>query len=53
MNTHLNRKEKKSSEKEKILKGLALSYQKLIAEKRLKQQEIAIIKDGKIKVFIP
>lgn len=53
MKTSTNKKEKQPTEKEKILKGLTLSYEKLIAEKRLKKQEIAIIKNGKIEVFVP
>ena len=39
--------------KEKILRGLDLSYQKLIAEKRAKNAEIVIMRDNKIVTIKP
>ena len=38
---------------DKINKGLALNYQKLIAEKRAKNAEIVIMRDNKIVAIKP
>jgi len=37
----------------KIMTGLSLAYDNLIAEKRAKNEEIVIIRDNKIISFIP
>ena len=38
---------------DKINKGLALNYQKLIAEKRAKNAEIVVMRDNKIVTIKP
>ena len=39
--------------REKLLKGLSLAYERMIAEKRKNQQKIVVWKDGKIVTIIP
>ena len=39
--------------KRKILKGLELSYEKLLAEKRARNAEIVILRDNKIVTIKP
>ena len=39
---------KKDILEEKLLKGLDLAYERMIAEKRKNQQKIVVWKDGKI-----
>ena len=39
--------------KEKLLKGLDLAYERMIAEKRKNQQKIVIWKEGKIVTITP
>ena len=47
-------KAKESNERtNKILKGLELSYEKLLAEKREKNGEIVILRDNKIVTIKP
>jgi len=47
-------KEKESNARvNKILKGLELSYEKLLAEKRAKNAEIVILRDNKIVTIKP
>jgi hypothetical protein len=38
---------------EKISKGLDLVYEKLVAEKRAKNEEIVVMREGKIVSIIP
>ena len=44
---------KKESLKDKLLKGLDLAYERMIAEKRKNQQKIVVWKDGKIVTITP
>ena len=44
---------KKESLKEKLLKGLDLAYERMIVEKRKKQQKIVVWKEGKIVTITP
>jgi len=44
---------KKESLKDKLLKGLDLAYERMIAEKRKNQQKIVIWKEGKIVTITP
>ena len=46
----MNEADQKESDefRDKVIKGLELSYQRLIEEKRRNNQEIVIMKDGKI-----
>ena len=44
---------KKECLKEKLLKGLSLAYERMIAEKRKNQQKIVIWKEGKIVTITP
>ena len=44
---------KKESLKDKLLKGLDLAYERMIAEKRKNQQKIVVWKDGKIATINP
>ncbi|MDR0811417.1 MAG: hypothetical protein LBN23_03975 [Paludibacter sp.] len=37
----------------KIMTGLSLAYDRLIAEKRAKNEEIVVMRDNKIISFIP
>ena len=47
-------KDKESNARvDKILKGLELTYEKLLAEKRAKNQEIVVIRDNKIVTIKP
>ena len=47
-------KEKESNERvNKILKGLELTYEKLLAEKRAKNGELVILRDNKIVTIKP
>jgi len=39
--------------KRKILKGLELSYEKLLAEKKAKNSELVILRDNKIVTIKP
>ena len=39
--------------KHKILKGLELTYEKLLAEKRTKNSELVILRDNKIVTIKP
>ena len=39
--------------REKLLKGLSLAYERMIAEKRKNQQKIVVWKDGKIVTITP
>ncbi len=39
--------------KEKLLKGLDLAYERMIVEKRKKQQKIVVWKEGKIVTITP
>ena len=43
----------KESLKDKLLKGLDLAYERMIAEKRKNQQKIVIWKEGKIVTITP
>jgi hypothetical protein len=47
----MNQKEK-AEIREKILKGLKLSYERMLVEKELKNQEIVILRNDKI-VSVP
>ena len=44
---------KKESLKDKLLKGLDLAYERMIVEKRKKQQKIVVWKEGKIVTITP
>lgn len=44
---------KKDILEDKLLKGLDLAYERMIAEKRKNQQKIVVWKDGKIVTIIP
>ena len=44
---------KKESLKDKLLKGLDLAYERMIAEKRKNQQKTVIWKEGKIVTITP
>ena len=44
---------KKEGLKEKLLKGLDLAYERMIVEKRKKQQKIVVWKEGKIVTINP
>jgi len=47
-------KEKESNAKvNKILKGLELTYKKLLAEKKAKNEELVILRDNKIVTIKP
>ena len=47
-------KEKESNARvDKILKGLDLTYEKLLAEKRAKGQKLVILRDNKIVTIKP
>lgn len=39
--------------KDKLLKGLDLAYERMIVEKRKKQQKIVVWKEGKIVIITP
>ena len=39
--------------KHKILKGLELSYEKLLAEKKAKNRELVVLRDSKIVIIKP
>ena len=39
--------------KDKLLKGLDLAYERMIVEKRKKQQKIVVWKEGKIVIINP
>ena len=41
-------KQERTDNKQKILKGLELTYEKLLAEKRAKNSELIVLKDNKI-----
>ena len=43
----------KKSLKDKLLKGLDLAYERMIVEKRKKQQKIVVWKEGKIVTINP
>ena len=43
----------KESLKEKLLKGLDLAYERMIAEKRKNQQKIVVWREGKIVTITP
>ena len=43
----------KESLKDKLLKGLDLAYERMILEKRKKQQKIVVWKEGKIVTINP
>ena len=44
---------KKECLKDKLLKGLDLAYERMIVEKRKKQQKIVVWKEGKIVTINP
>ena len=44
---------KKECLKDKLLKGLDLAYERMIVEKRKKQQKIVVWKEGKIVTITP
>ena len=44
---------KRVETKEKVLKGLDLTYQKLLAEKRAKGQKLVVLRDNKIVTIQP
>ena len=44
---------KKESLKDKLLKGLDLAYERMIAEKRKNQQKIVVWREGKIITITP
>ena len=44
---------KKESLKEKLLKGLSLAYERMIAEKRKNNQKIVVRREGKIVTINP
>lgn len=44
---------KKEDLKDKLLKGLDLAYERMIVEKRKKQQKIVVWKEGKIVTITP
>ena len=44
---------KKEGLKDKLLKGLDLAYERMIVEKRKKQQKIVVWKEGKIVTITP
>ena len=44
---------KKEGLKDKLLKGLDLAYERMIVEKRKKQQKIVVWKEGKIVIINP
>ena len=47
-------KDKESNERvNKILKGLELSYEKLLAEKKAKNSELVVLRDSKIVTIKP
>jgi len=41
-------KQERVDNKQKILKGLELTYEKLLAEKKAKNRELIILRDNKI-----
>ena len=43
----------KESLKEKLLKGLDIAYERMIAEKRKNNQKIVVRREGKIVTIIP
>ena len=43
----------KESLKDKLLKGLDLAYERMILEKRKKQQKIVVWREGKIVTITP
>ncbi|MCL2649931.1 MAG: hypothetical protein FWD60_02750 [Candidatus Azobacteroides sp.] len=45
--------QEKVETKRKILKGLELTYEKLLAEKRAKNSELVILRDNKIVMIKP
>jgi len=50
----MNIKEKESNVRvNKILKGLELTYERLLAEKRAKNSELVILRDNKIVTIKP
>ena len=52
--TAMKKKEvKKDILEEKLLKGLSLAYERMIAEKRKNKQKIVVWKDGKIVTITP
>ena len=52
--TAIKKKEvKKDILEDKLLKGLDLAYERMIAEKRKNQQKIVVWKDGKIVTITP
>ena len=44
---------KKDILEDKLLKGLSLAYERMIVEKRKKQQKIVVWKEGKIVTITP
>ena len=44
---------KKESFKDKLLKGLDLAYERMIAEKRKNKQKIVVRREGKIVTITP
>ncbi len=44
---------KKESLKDKLLKGLDLAYERMIAEKRKNKQKIVVWREGKIVTITP
>ena len=50
----MNDKDKKTDRQiNKILKGLELAYERLLADKRAKNEEIVILRDNKIVTIKP
>ena len=45
--------QEKADIKYKVLKGLELAYEKMISEKRAKNSEIVVLRDGKIVTIKP
>ena len=44
---------KKEGLKDKLLKGLSLAYERMIAQKRKNNQKIVVRREGKIVTIIP
>ncbi|WP_198537315.1 hypothetical protein [Capnocytophaga canimorsus] len=49
----MKKKQHQETQKEKIVKGLELSYQRMIAHKRKDNQKIVVMREGKIVTINP
>ena len=46
-------KQERADNKQKILKGLELAYEKLLAEKKAKNGKLVVLRDNKIVIINP